>query len=356
MQKRLSALLQFMLNNSTIFLFIIIFLIFGLSSAKTVIGETGIEFPRFWLPENMLNIIKQAAVFAGIIGVGMTFVLLTAGIDLSVGSNMYLSVVCAGLLMRSIGLEIVPALIVSLAVGTLFGAFNAFCIVRLKIVPFMVTLATLVIGRGLGTALTESQQLDFPERMNAFGQTPVLGIPMPIVVFAIVVIAAWFVLTRTSFGRQVYAVGNDIEAAKKAGINTERTVAMVYLISGFCAGLAGFILASQLGGRVDRSFGETREFDAIAAAVLGGTSLFGGVGNVFGTVIGALLIQMVGTGLQFNLVNLYLQPMVRAFIIFLAVFFDSLREANLNKLKRRFIRPVDVRSPSADTKLAEAGD
>ena len=355
MQKQPFNVFRFFLNNSTIFLFIAVFIIFGLSSPRTAIGDTGIDFPRFWLPENILNIIKQAAVFAGIIGVGMTFVLLTAGIDLSVGSNMYLSVVCAGLLMRSSGLEIVPALFVSLLVGTLYGAFNAFCIVRLKIIPFMTTLATLVVGRGLGTALTSSQQIDFPERMNAFGQTMVFGvIPMPIVVFVLVVLAAWFILTQTQFGRQVYAVGNDIDVAKKAGINTDRNLAMVYIISGFCAGLAGFVLASQLGGRVDRSFGETREFDAIAAAVLGGTSLFGGVGNVFGTVIGAMLIQMVGIGLQFNLVNLYLQPMARAFIIFLAIFFDSLREANYKKLKRRFIRPVHSASPEA--RAADAGD
>jgi ribose transport system permease protein len=322
---------QFLLANSTLVLFVIVFILFGLSS------------PRFFLPENIVNIIKQAAVFAGIVGVGMTFVLLTGGIDLSVGSNMYLSVVCAGLLMRSSGLEIVPALLVSIVVGMLFGAFNAFCIIRLKIIPFMTTLGTLVIGRGLGTALTESQQIDFPERMNAFGQTLFLGvIPMPIVVFVIVVIAAYFVLTQTPFGRQVYAIGNDPEAGKKAGINTDRVIAMVYIISGLLAGLAGFILASQLGGRVDRSFAEGREFDAIAAAVLGGTSLFGGVGNVWGTVIGALLIQMVQTGLQFNLVNLYLQPMVKALIIFLAIFFDSLRDANLKKLKRRFIRPLEA--------------
>ena len=345
MTARRFNLARFLLNNSTLVLFVVVFILFGISSSRVEVPALGgIEIPRFWMPENIINIIKQSAVFAGIIGVGMTFVLLTAGIDLSVGSNMYLSVVCAGLLMRSSGLEIVPALLVSLLVGTLFGAFNAFCVVRLKIVPFMTTLATLVIGRGVGTALTSSQQIDFPQRMIAFGQTQVLGfLPMPIVVFAIVVVVAWFILNRTQFGRQVYAVGNDIEASKKAGINTDRTVAMVYIISGFCAGLAGFILASQLGGRVDRSFAETREFDAIAAAVLGGTSLFGGVGNVFGTVIGAVLIQLVGTGLQFNLVNLYLQPMVRALIIFLAIFFDSLREANLKKLKRRFIRPVESR-------------
>jgi ribose/xylose/arabinose/galactoside ABC-type transport system permease subunit len=323
------SLPQFLLNNSTIVLFVSVFMLFGLASE------------RFFLPENIVNIVKQAA-FTGIVAVGMTFVLLTAGIDLSVGSNMYLSAVAAGLLMRQQNFEVLPALIASLIVGTLFGAFNAFCIVRLKIIPFMTTLATLVIGRGVGTALTQSQQIDFPERMNEFGQALVFGvIPMPIVVFVIVVIAAWYILTRTPFGRQIYAIGNDPEAAKKAGINTNRALTRVYLISGFCAGLAGFILVSQLGGRVDRSFAEGREFDAIAAAVLGGTSLFGGAGSVFGTVIGALLITMVQYGLSFNLVNLYLQPMVKAFIIFLAIFFDSLRAANLYKLKRRFIRPLD---------------
>src|SRR5690606_22026155 len=129
--------------------------------------------------------IKQAS-FTGIIAVGMTFVLLTGGIDLSVGSNMYLSSVVAGLLMRQIGLDVLPAILVALVVGGLYGAFNAFCIIRFKIVPFMVTLATLVIGRGIGTALTSSQQIDFPQPMLTFGQAPILGIPMPIIVFLIV--------------------------------------------------------------------------------------------------------------------------------------------------------------------------
>jgi ribose/xylose/arabinose/galactoside ABC-type transport system permease subunit len=317
---------QLLLNNSTIILFIVVFILFGLSS------------PLFLQVESFVNIVKQAS-YTGIIAIGMTFVLLTAGIDLSVGSNMYLSSVVAGLLMRQAGLEVLPALLVAMAVGTLYGAINAFCIVRLKIVPFMVTLATLVIGRGLGTFLTDSKQIDFPQNMLAFGQIAPLGVPMPIIVFALVIAGAWIILNRTAFGRQVYAVGNDPEAAKKAGINTGRVTFGVYMISGFCAGLAGFILISQI-GRLDRSFAEGREFDAIAAAVLGGTSLFGGVGNVFGAVIGALLVQMVRAGLVFNNVNLYLQPMVSALIIFIAIFFDSLREANLAKIKRRFIRPV----------------
>jgi ribose/xylose/arabinose/galactoside ABC-type transport system permease subunit len=318
---------QLLLNNSTIILFIAVFAIFGLSS------------PRFFQLDSISNIIKQAS-FTGIIAVGMTFILLTGGIDLSVGSNMYLSSVVAGLLMRHLGLDVFPALLVALVAGALYGAFNALCIIRFRIVPFMVTLATLVIGRGLGTALTSSQQIDFPQPMLTFGQAPIFGIPMPIVVFLVVIALAFIVLTRTPVGRQIYAVGNDVEAAKKAGLNTDRVIFLVYVVSGVCAALAGFILISQI-GRLDRSFGEGREFDAIAAAVLGGTSLFGGVGNVLGTVLGAVLIQMVQAGLIFNGVNLYLQPMVRAAIIFIAVFFDSLREINMAKLKRRFIRPVE---------------
>jgi ribose/xylose/arabinose/galactoside ABC-type transport system permease subunit len=332
------TLLQLVFNNSTLILFLVVFIVFGLSS------------PRFFTLENIINFVKQAS-YTGIIAVGMTFVLLTAGIDLSVGSNMYLSAVISGLLMRSLGLDVLPALLIALLVGTVFGAINAFCIVYLRIIPFMVTLSTLVIGRGIGTALTESQQIDLPANMAAFGQTQLAGLPMPIIVFALVVGVAYLILTRTTTGRQIYAVGNDIEAAKKAGINTNRVIISVYLVSGFCAALAGFILASQV-IRVDRSFAEGREFDAIAASVLGGTSLFGGVGNVFGAVVGAVLIQMVQTGLQFNQVNLYLQPMVRAFIIFVTVFFDSLREANQAKLKRRFIRPVESEIPQQKVKLS----
>ncbi len=321
---------ELLLNNSTIVLFIILFIVFGLWS------------PRFFLPENMVDIVKQAA-FTGIVAVGMTFVLLTGGIDLSVGSNMYLSAVVAGLLINSsLQLAILPALLVTLLIGVVIGAFNAFCVVRLHILPFMTTLATLVICRGLGTALTSSQQIDFPESMNTFGQIQLLGIPMPVIVFLIVIAVAYFILVRTPLGRQIYAVGNDREVAKKAGINTGRVLTSVYMMSGFCAALAGFVLVSQLGGRLDHSFAQGNEFDAIAAAVLGGTSLFGGVGNVLGTVIGALLIQMVQTGLSFNLVNLYLQPMVQAAIIFLAIFFDSLRAGNLKRLKRRFIRPLEA--------------
>ncbi len=314
----------FVLQNTTLILFVLIFLFFGVQS------------PRFLQLESITNIIKQAS-FTGVVAVGMTFVLLTAGIDISVGSNMYLSALVAGLVIRDQHFGVVGALLAALLTGMLFGLFNALCIVRLRIIPFIVTLATLVAGRGLGTAMTESVSLDFPQGVLDFGSSKFLGIPMPISVFAIVILAAYIILTRTPFGRQIYAIGNDAEAAKKAGINTGRVVTWVYMISGLCAGLGGFILIAQI-GRLDQPFGSGEEFNVIAAAVLGGTSLFGGVGNAFGAVVGAVLVQMVQAGLVFNNVNLYLQPMIQGTIIFLAVFFDSLRGTRLALLKRRYIR------------------
>jgi ribose/xylose/arabinose/galactoside ABC-type transport system permease subunit len=162
-------------------------------------------------------------------------------------------------------------------------------------------------------------------------------IPLPIVLFAFVVFLAWLFLGQTQQGRQIYAVGNDIEAAKKAGINTTPLIASTYIISGMCAALGGFVAISQL-NRMNPNFGSGDEFDAIAAAVLGGASLFGGIGSVFpGTVLGTVMIQMIQAGLVFTQVDLYIQPLVMAGIIFLAVFIDSFRNTQLKKLERRHI-------------------
>jgi ribose/xylose/arabinose/galactoside ABC-type transport system permease subunit len=218
-----------------------------------------------------------------------------------------------------------------------FGAVNAFCIVQLRIAPFIVTLATLVAGRGLGTAITESFGIEMPRSFLQFGASSLYGIPTPVVIFAAVVLAAHFVLTRTQFGRQIYAVGHDLEAARKAGINTNRILFSVYVICGVCAAIGGVTLIALV-GRLNQTFGVGKEFDVITAAVLGGTSLFGGVGNAFGAVVGSVLVQMAQAGMVFLGVNIYLQPMVLAGIIFLAVFFDALRESRLARLRRRRIR------------------
>ncbi|MEX0852215.1 MAG: ABC transporter permease [Bauldia sp.] len=331
---------DFLLRNATAIIFILVFLYFGVQAPRFL----GFEFfgltPHFVGFENVANIIKQAS-FTGVIAVGMTFVLLTGGIDISVGSNMYVSAMAAGYLLQNPQLDnavgVVAAIIVALLSGAIFGAINAFCVVKLRITPFLVTLATLVAGHGLVTAITESYGIEFPTSFQRFGASSLLAVPMPIVVFALVVIGAHIALTRTAFGRQIYAIGNDVEAAKKAGIGTERIVFAVYVICGVCAALGGVMLIALV-GRLNQTFGVGKEFDVITAAVLGGTSLFGGVGTAFGAVVGSVLVQMVQNGMIFIKVNLYLQPIVLALIIFLAVFFDSLREGRLLKLRRRNIR------------------
>lgn len=326
MNRLLSPELRLRLTkNTTPILFVVILLFFGLQSSN------------FLSAESISNTVKQAS-FVGIAAVGMTFVLLTGGIDLSVGAIMYLAPLVGGILMRDYGASVPIALAVALLTGAIVGAVNGFFIVKLKIIPFIVTLSMLFFMRGAGTFLTDSRQLDFPRSMIDFGLINIGGyLSLPILMFLMVVGVAFIILRRTTFGRQLYAVGNDIEAAKKAGINTDRVVWSVYIINGVLAALAGFILIAQI-GRLDQAFGEGLEFDIIAAAVLGGASLFGGVGTAYGPLIGAVLIQMVETGLIFTNVNLYLQPMAQALIIFIAVFFDSLRETNLRKLKRQYIR------------------
>ncbi|MBM4026190.1 MAG: ABC transporter permease [Planctomycetes bacterium] len=317
--------LTIVLQNVPILMFVGTFVVFGLLS------------PRFLEYQSLENIVKQAS-YIGIIAVGMTFVLLTGGIDLSVGSNMYVSALAAGLLMQKYSLPPLLALLICLGVGVAFGWVNAFAVTRLRIISFVVTLATQFAGRGLGWMLSQSRAVAFPRSVTALGAAQWLGVPCPIVIFAAVVLGAWIVLNRTTLGRQIYATGHGQEAAHKAGIHTRRVQATAYVLCGVLASLGGFVSVAQL-GNVNSGFGQMVEFQAIAAAVLGGTSLFGGVGNVFpGTVLGAILIQMVWAGLVATQTDLYLQPLIAAAIIFLAVLLDSLRNTQLAKLGRHNIR------------------
>ncbi|MDY0092884.1 MAG: ABC transporter permease [Candidatus Vecturithrix sp.] len=317
--------IRFILRNTSILLFVLLFVIFGILS------------PRFFTAKNFENILTSAS-YIGIIAVGMTFVLLTGGIDLSVGANMYVSGAVLAVLLNTYNLPVSLAFIGCLAVGFAFGCFNAFAITKLQIVPFVVTMGTLTAGRGIGLLITHSYSQDYPPTITSFSVYKLFNlIPLPIVTFAIVVFIAWLFLGHTKTGRQIYAVGNDIEAAKKAGINTLPLIASTYIISGMCAALGGFVSISQL-NRMNPNFGSGDEFDAIAAAVLGGASLFGGIGTVFpGTVLGTVMIQMIQAGLVFTQVDLYIQPLVMAAIIFLAVFIDSFRNIQLKKLERRHI-------------------
>jgi ribose/xylose/arabinose/galactoside ABC-type transport system permease subunit len=314
------------LKNTPLVLFVLLFIVFGVVS------------PNFFRYQSLENAVKQAS-YIGIVAVGMTFVLLTAGIDLSVGSNMYLSAATAGLMIEHFSLSPWTALLVCMLVGLCFGAVNAVIVTRLGVIPFVATLSTMVAGRGLGLMLTKSRAVNFPGSVTGIGAMQVFGvIPCPVLIFATVVLFVWIFLNRTNTGRQLYAVGNDREAARKAGVNTSRVLATAYIFCGLFAALGGFISVAQL-GNVNAGFGRGDEFDAIAAAVLGGVSLFGGVGSVFpGVVIGAVLIQTVSAGLVAARIDLYLHPLVAAAIIFVAVLLDSFRNVQLKKLQRRYIR------------------
>jgi ribose transport system permease protein len=327
------------LRNMPLILFVLVFVLFSLLDE------------RFFSLDNFSNIVESSA-FVGLLAVGMTAVLLTGGIDLSVGATMYITAAVVGTLLQQ-DVNYVVAIFAGIVAGTSWGFLNAFLIAKVGLVPFVATLATLTMGRGVGLLLTESRQFILPQEM-AYAAKDVLGIPLPVVVFGLVVTAAVVFLRFTAMGRQIYAMGNDLEAAKKAGLNVIRLTGSVYVISGFCASLAGVIAISQQGS-VSAGIGEGVEFRAIAAAVLGGTSLFGGVGAVFpGTVIGVLLVQMISTGLVYLQVDLYLQEIVSASVIFFAVFVDAQRMRLLSRFERRNIRVEKGDTGPPDPKPAPA--
>lgn len=311
------------LKNTPTILFVVIFVVFSLLDH------------RFFSQANFENIIASSA-FVGILAVGMTFVLLTGGIDLSVGANMYITGAILAMMLIN-GYPLWLSILAGMLGGTLLGFFNGFVISKMKIIPFMVTLGTLTAGRGLALLVTQSAAINVTKEMP-FAAARVLGVPLPIFVFLAVIFVAFIVLNYTSLGRQIYAMGNDPEAAKKAGLNVTRLTMVAYVVCGFCAALASVIALSQQ-GRLSASFGEGVEFRAIAAAVLGGTSLFGGVGAVFpGTLIGTLLVQMISNGMVYLQVDLYLQEMISPLVIFFAVFVDAQRMNLIKRLERRNIR------------------
>ncbi|MEO8352122.1 MAG: ABC transporter permease [Chthoniobacteraceae bacterium] len=301
-----------------------------------LLGAFSVLSPQFLTTDNLTNILVQASSTA-IVATGMTFVLLTAGVDLSVGAIMFVAAAVAGK-MTVHGASLTMALLAMLAVGIAFGALNAYFITRQKILPFIVTLATLYVGRGFALWMTETRAINLPESFLHLGSARTLGVPAPLWLLAGVIVLAQATLSFTPFGRQLYAVGVDREIARKAGVRVDALLTTVYVISGACAALGAIVSLTQLGA-VSPTFGQNREFTAIAAAVLGGTSLFGGRGNVFpGTLLGAVLMQTVENGLVILNADPYLYPLVTSAIIFLAVLLDSLRSGALKKALRRRIR------------------
>lgn len=279
----------------------------------------------FLNPFNLINVLRQVALF-GIVSVGMTFVILTAGIDLSVGSIVAVVAVTAAMLLDA-AVPIPLVIIAGLAIGLVMGAVNGAGITLGGIPPFIMTLGTMVMGRGLAMTISDGHPIHFRAVADQFawlGQGHLLGLPVPVWVFAIVAALAAGLLRFTAFGRNIYAVGSNPEAARLAGIDVKRTIFLVYLISGFLSGLTALIFISRLtvGEPVA---GTGLELEAIAITVIGGTSLFGGEGRISGTILGAAIVAVLANILNLFGVSPFTQQIVKGAIIVAAVLFEIIR-------------------------------
>lgn len=292
--------------------------------------------PRFLSSLNLFNVMRQVSIF-GLLAIGMTFVILTRGIDLSVGSLLAFAglvgavVAKGGLESRfAVGAQTEAqgfgwplALLAAVGVGMAAGWLQGMAITKLKVPPFVVTLGGMSAFRGAALLFAGGGPVSgFEEGYRWWGQGYVGPVPVPVIIFAVAAIVAHIVLRYTRFGRQVYAVGGNPEAARLSGLDVDGVTLRVYVIIGFLAGLGGFVLSARLNS-AEAVAGLTYELTVIASVVIGGTSLFGGIGTIFGTVIGTLLIGVLLNGLVLNNVSSYVQQIIIGVIIVLAVAFDT---------------------------------
>ncbi|AGI72481.1 monosaccharide ABC-transporter transmembrane protein [Octadecabacter arcticus 238] len=288
--------------------------------------------PRFLLPINLFNILRQVSIF-GIIAVGMTFVILIRGIDLSVGSLVAVAGLCAAVVAKGgidgsfssdgAGWHWSFAALAALTAGTVAGLLQGMAVAWLAVPAFVVTLGGLTIFRGIALAIGNGGNIaGFSPEYGWWGTGLVGPVPVPLIVFAVVALIGYLVLTQTRFGRSVYAVGSNPEAARLSGINVNRVTIATYGIIGFCAGLSGFVLSARLNS-AEAVAGTGYELTVIAAVVIGGTSLHGGTGGVIGTVIGAILTGVLINGLVLLNTPPYTQQIMIGLIIIAAVAFDA---------------------------------
>jgi inositol transport system permease protein len=293
--------------------------------------------PRFVLPLNLFNIMLQVSIY-GLLAIGMTFVILTAGIDLSIGSLLAMAGLVAAAVSKgglsnrftvgegqdALSYPWYLAALAAIAVGLIAGFVQGTAITRLKVPPFVVTLGGMSVFRGAALLFAGGGPISgFDPGFVWWGQARIGGqVPVPVVIFLVFAILAHIVLRYTRYGRQVYAVGGNPEAARLSGLNVRAITTSVYVIMGFFCGLGAFVLSARLNS-AEAIAGMGYELTVIASVVIGGTSLFGGSGTIFGTVVGTILIGVLLNGLQLNNVSSYVQQIIIGLIIVLAVAFDT---------------------------------
>lgn len=285
----------------------------------------------FFTPRNIFNIIRQIS-FMGLIAIGVTMVIITGGIDLSSGSVLALVAVIATSLAQlpesatlkyeGLHLPIVVPVIVGLAVGALCGAINGSLIARFGIPAFIATLGMMTVARGFALIYSNKPLSQLTPEYNFIGQGAIMGVPFPVIILLVVAVAAHIMLNNTPFGRYIYALGGNEQAARISGVNINRVKIGVYTLAGLLSGLAGLVVSSRVGsGQPGQGVGI--ELDAIAAAVIGGASLSGGIGTIWGTIVGALIIGVLDNGLILLNVDQYWITIVKGAIIVVAVIIDQ---------------------------------
>lgn len=290
-----------------------------------------LSYDRFFTVKNFTNVLRQASI-VGIIAAGQTFVIISGGIDLSVASNMILASVFAANFLNDYGN--VYAILIAISVATVFGFVNGFLIVQFDIPPFVTTLGMMGVGIGVALIYTHANIIvAYTDFFSQLGGGYVFGvIPIPVVIFIIVFILGFVIEKSTVFGRYIYAIGGNEEAAKLAAINTNKYKLLIYTICGFCCGLAAVLLLARMGS-ASNEIGQGAELDSIAAVVIGGTSIAGGVGSIGGTAIGILIMQFVGNLLNILNVPSYAQQAFKGAIIILAIIIY--REQSIIRFRRK---------------------
>jgi ribose transport system permease protein len=279
--------------------------------------------PYFFSVNNLLTVATQTAVIA-IIAIGQTYVLITGGIDLAIGSNIALSAMVAGLVMRA-NLPVPLAILAGLVTGAAAGGVSGVLVALGTWPPFIATLGTMTVVRGLSLTLTQGVPVTgLPKSFTVWGTGSTLGIPNPVIVMILLVVVFGFILAKTKLGRHVYATGSNFEAARLSGVDTKRTLMMVYIFSGLLAAFAGLIMSARIIS-AQPAAGDGYELDAVASSVIGGTSTMGGEGTAAGTFIGAFVIGVLRNGLNLIGVSPFIQKIVIGIVIVGSVFLDRVR-------------------------------
>lgn len=285
----------------------------------------GVISPEFRTIDNFMSLMRQSSI-NGFIAFGMTCVILTDAIDLSVGSVLALSTALCAAGIKS-GMPVALAMLMALVIGTALGAVSGILVTKGRLQPFIATLITMTVYRGLTQIFMNGKPisgLGDSFLLKLVGRGAIFGVPVPVILFVVVFALFMFVLGKTTFGRRIYATGSNATSAKLAGVNVNRTKLIAYAISGCMAALSGLILLSRMAS-TQPTLGDGYELDAIAAVALGGTSMSGGRGRIWGTFVGVLIIAVLNNGLNILGVSSYYQSVVKGIVILIAVLSDSKR-------------------------------